>query len=289
MYVHPNQSSLPVNFQSPGPFRLHETVLEQGSGSDNEDTLSVENELYIVCDGATTISGAQTDGSVSGGRQAAEITADVFSRNRGSLESLAEQANNQIFQAMSESSAALEDREALWSTSFAALRFNGEHIEWAQSGDCMILLIHQDGSSELITEQTGHDTPTLQRWKEIGPFENDTIHQVLASEIGQVRRGMNRDYGVLNGEQEALDFVNYGVKKVDSVTDIILFSDGLWLPSELPEKPLDPDTMAALYARVGLNGIKKHIRSIQRKDPRCYRYPRFKMFDDVSGIALKRV
>ena len=102
MYVDPNQSCFSVNLQNQRPFCLHETVLEQGSGNDNEDTLSVDNELYIVCDGATTISGAQPDGSVSGGRQAAAITADVFSRNRGSLESMAEQANNQILQAMSE-------------------------------------------------------------------------------------------------------------------------------------------------------------------------------------------
>lgn len=289
MYVHPNQSYFCVNHHSHTLFSLHETLLEQGSGNENEDTLSVDNDLYIVCDGATTITGAQNDGISSGGRQAAAITAEVFSKNLGSLQDMTEQANGEIFQAMSESSVALDDRESLWSTSFAALRFNGEHIEWAQSGDCLILLIHQDGSSELITEQTGHDISTLQKWKEIGPYAKGTIHQVLAKEIGEVRRAMNRQYGVLNGEKEALDFVNYGDKKVSSVTDIILFSDGLWLPGELPEKPLDTSAMGELYKRVGLDGIKKQIRCIQRKDPRCYRYPRFKMFDDISGIALKRV
>ena len=111
---------------------------------------------------------------------------------------------------------------------------------------------------------------------------------MLAREIGEVRRGMNRDYGVLNGEAEALDFVRYGVEDVSTVTDILLFSDGLFLPNELPENPVDVEAMVEIYRRAGLDGMKNQIRDLQRSDARCCRYPRFKMFDDVSGIALTR-
>lgn len=289
MYLHPRESNFSINHNRHSFFCLHETVLEQGSGRENEDMLSVENDIYVVCDGATTIGDGPNGCSISGGRQAAALTAEVLSHNHGDLKDLVHQANTEIFQAMSESSVDLDDKESLWSTSFAALRFDGDCIEWAQSGDCMIVLIHQDGSTELVTEQPGHDIATLQKWKARGPREKGSIHQVLAREIAEVRRGMNRNYGVLNGEQAALDFVNYGVKNVNTVTDILLFSDGLWLPDELPEKPLDISTTVQLYKKVGLNGIKDHIRRIQREDPRCYRYPRFKMYDDISGIALKRV
>ena len=152
----------------------------------------------------------------------------------------------------------------------------------------MIVLVSEDGSHEMITEQPGQDVATLQKWKEIGPDSKGTIHQVLAREIGEVRSCMNRDYGVLNGELEALEFVRYGVEDVRTVTDILLFSDGLCLPSERPENPVDTGAMVELYKRVGLDGVRKQIRRLQRKDARCCRYPRFKMFDDLSGIALKR-
>lgn len=288
MYVHPQENLFSPNKSCYPSFFVQETVLEQGSGDVNEDTLSIDNDLYIVCDGATSISHDRHTTLTSGGRQAAVITAASFCRNQGSLEDMAGKANGEIFQAMSQSGVDMDDRESLWSTSFAALRFVGDSIEWAQSGDCMIVLVSEDGSPEVITEQPGQDIATLQKWKEIGPEEKGTIHQVLAQEIGEVRRGMNRDYGVLNGEVEALDFVRYGVEDVSTVTEILLFSDGLCLPSELPENPLDIGAMAELYRRVGLDGLKKQIRRLQQRDARCCRYPRFKMFDDISAIALKR-
>lgn len=287
MYLNPGESQFPIKQSCSSSFYLHETVLEQGSGDENEDTLSTINDLHIVCDGATSITDAACYPK-SGGRQAAALTAEVLSVNQGSLQDMVSRANRAIQRAMHDSSVELNHRESLWSTSFAALRFDGDSIEWAQSGDCMILLIHKNGRCELLTEQPGHDIGTLQKWKEIGPGETRTIHQALAAEIAEVRKGMNREYGVLNGEPEALDFVNYGVKNVGSVTDILLFSDGLWLPSELPEKPLDISAMGQLYKQVGLTGIKDRIRLMQRKDPRCCRYPRFKMYDDISGIALKQ-
>ena len=288
MYVHPQETAFSLYKSSYPAFFVQETVIEQGSGDVNEDTLSVDNDLYIVCDGATAITHDPHSALTSGGRQAAVITAAAFCRNHGSLEHMAGKANNGIYRAMALSGVDMNDRESLWSTSFAALRFTGNYIEWAQSGDCMIVLVSGDGSHEMITEQPGQDIATLQRWKEIGPNSTGTIHQVLAREIAAVRRGMNRDYGVLNGEAEALDFVRYGVEDVSTVTDILLFSDGLCLPSERPEHPVDIGGMVELYRRVGLDGLKNHIRRLQRSDARCCRYPRFKMFDDVSGIALRR-
>ena len=288
MYVHAQEQVYLPNKSCHPSFFVQETVIEQGSGDVNEDTLSVDNDIFIVCDGATSITDDPHSALTSGGRQAAVITAAAFCRNHGSLEDMAGKANNEIFQAMSLSGVDMSDRESLWSTSFAALRVTGDYIEWAQSGDCMIVLVSEDGSHETITEQPGQDIATLQRWKEIGPSSNGTIHEVLAREIGEVRRGMNRDYGVLNGEAEALDFVRYGVEDVRSVTDILLFSDGLFLPNELPENPVDVEAMVEIYRRAGLDGMKNQIRDLQRSDARCCRYPRFKKFDDISGIALTR-
>jgi len=288
MYVNPREGNTFIDHTVTSPFKLREVLLEQGSGEVNEDVLSVENDLYIVCDGATSIGKVPELPVASGGQQAAAIVAEVFSENDRSLEEMARRSNRRIHEAMGQWSVDPDDRTALWSTSFAAVRFDGDYLEWAQSGDCLILLVKQDGTGELLVDPPGHDTGTLKKWKEIGPDVKGSIHDVLAMEIAEVRRAMNRDYGVLNGEASALDFVKYGLHELSSVKDILLFSDGLWLPTESPEEPLDTAAIIALHDHVGLSGIKDRIRTIQERDPRCCRYPRFKKFDDISAIALQR-
>jgi hypothetical protein len=111
---------------------------------------------------------------------------------------------------------------------------------------------------------------------------------VLADDIAEVRRLMNRTYGVLNGESEALEFVKYGVESLDSVDVVLLFSDGFWIPSASPSVEPDAREMARLYRKSGLDGVRDRIRTVEKTDPGCYRFPRFKMHDDISAIALER-
>ena len=288
MYIQPSDHSSLLTVQTKEPLHLYDTVLEKGSGAQNEDTLSTSNKMYIVCDGSTTINRAADDTTAYGGKRAAELVVEIFSENSGSIQSLTRQANERIMRSMRAAGVDIADRETLWATSFAALRFDGECIEWAQSGDCVIILVREGIGAELLTQLPGHDCETLQKWQQQGPRVSGTIDQVMANEIAQVRRGMNRDYGVLNGEMEALDFVKFGYTKIADVTDILLLSDGMLLPSDTPAKQPDIERLVGIYQTQGLIGLKRTIRAIQSTDPRCWRYPRFKMFDDMSGIALKR-
>ena len=81
MYVNPREGNTFIDRAITSPFELREVLLEQGSGEVNEDVLSVENDLYIVCDGATSISDMPELLVTSGGQQAAAIVAEVFSEN----------------------------------------------------------------------------------------------------------------------------------------------------------------------------------------------------------------
>ena len=289
MYIQPNDHSCLSTVLTKEPLQLHDTVLEKGSGAQNEDTLSTSNDMYIVCDGSTTINGAANGTTAYGGKRAAELVVEVFSENSGTIRSMTRQANERIMRTMQAAGVDIADRETLWATSFAALRFDEENIEWAQSGDCAIILIRDGIGAELLTQLPGHDCDTLQKWQQQGPRVSGTISQVMAKEIARVRRGMNRDYGVLNGEKSALDFVQYGYTGIADVTDILLLSDGMLLPSDSPEKQPDIELLVRIYQTQGLIGLKRTIRAIQSTDPRCWRYPRFKMFDDMSAIALKRI
>lgn len=297
MYLSPDNilnSSASPPAEKPDPrFLVNEALLEQGSGPVNEDMLATVNRLSIVCDGATTLHSAQRQSAAqptSGGQKAAGITASVFSGDpeRNLLDS-ARRANELIRKAMIEKGLDLLEREQLWSTSFAAVQVNEDSIAWCQTGDCMILLIHRDGGAQLLTELPGQDREVLKTWQQIGARSSGTIQQNLAAEIAAVRGRMNKEFGVLNGENEALKFVSSGTVEADQISDVLLFSDGLFPPSTSPDNLFDAERFVQLYKRGGLKHIRNHVRSLQKDDPGCYRYPRFKMYDDISGVALKRL
>ena len=270
-------------------FRVAERLLEQGSGLVNEDTLYTDEFRSIVCDGATSLGTSDVENSaISGGRRAAQLTAEAFA-GHDDLYACGRRANDAIREEMLGSGVDLSRRESLWSTSFAAVDFNRSSCSWCQTGDCVILVVYEDNSSHLVTGIPDQDREILKTWQRIGPNASSTIHQELADEIRAVRRLMNRDFGVLNGEDAALEFIAYGTIDTTRVTDIVLFSDGLFPPSGNPDDEFARDRFVDHYLRGGLQAVRDHVRTLQQGDPGCYRYPRFKHYDDISAIALKRV
>lgn len=281
-----------------GPFAVHETLLEQGSGAINEDALSATSRLSVVCDGATSLarSGSSSAGAPicngsSGGQQAAAITAAVFADNPDQdLRVSARTANTMIREAMIRERLDMHQREQLWSTSFAAVQIEARSINWCQIGDCAVIAVYTDGTSRLLTGVPNQDKDVLRRWQRIGPEAGCPIHQELAADIRAVRKSMNRSFGSLNGEPEALDFLSYGCLQDDGrISDMLLFSDGLFPPASDPEVPLDARRLVKLYRNGGIENVRNHIRQLQRTDPSCCTYPRFKKFDDISAIALRRI
>ncbi len=299
-----SETLLPAGFApaSPGnavprPYVVRETLLEQGSGSLNEDALSATNRLSIVCDGATSLGGpvrttvdTQLSKGISGGQQAAAITAAVFADNPGQdLRMSARIANIEIRAAMVRERLDVHQRERLWSTSFAAVQIDDGVINWCQIGDCAIVAVYTDGSGRLLTDVPNQDKDILRRWQRVGSRAGATIHQELAADIKAVRKSMNRSFGSLNGEPEALDFLSYGCLQDDPrISDILLFSDGLFPPASDPEIPLDTRQLVELYRCGGIENVRNHIRQLQRTDPSCRTYPRFKKFDDISAVALRK-
>lgn len=284
-------SNRSIIVQDRSRFNVSETLLEQGSGPVNEDAVYVNDQRCVVCDGATSLGRNSASGNshkATGGQQAAAITAEAFASELCLIES-ARKANEMIRERMITSRVDFSRRESLWSTSFAAVEIHQSSIDWCQIGDCMILVVYDDGRSERLTGLPGQDAEVLKTWLRIGYQSNGTIHQVLAEKIASVRRSMNRKFGVLNGEDEAMTFVSHGTIDTDHITDILLFSDGLFPPSSNPERPFADDIFVALYQKGGLRKVRDYVRSIQQEDPGCYHYPRFKMFDDISAIALKKI
>ena len=263
-----------------------EHILEKGSGRINEDALVIEESLFGVFDGATSLDKALFDGCKTGGKIASSTACDVFRKNGDSLAALAGKANEMIWETMIRHGVNLSSRQNLWSTSAAVARVDGRSLEWVQAGDACIVLVHGDGSHRVLGEKPDHDFETLFLWKQMADTSPVTIGQALAHQIAETRQKMNRTYGVLNGERAAEDFILSGVEPLEDVAHILLFTDGLQLPTPDPEPLKRFDRLVATYLRLGLHGLRDRIRTIEDKDPLCRQFPRFKCHDDIAAIAI---
>lgn len=263
-----------------------EHILEKGSGRINEDALVIEGSLFGVFDGATSLDKALFDGCKTGGKIASSTACDVFKKNGASLEALAGKANEKIWETMISHGVNLSERQNLWSTSAAVAKVDGRVLEWVQAGDACIVLVHGDGSHRVLGEKPDHDFETLSLWKQMAGTSQVTIGQALAHQIAKTRQQMNRTYGVLNGERAAENFILSGVESLEEVVHILLFTDGLQLPTPDPEPLKRFDDLVKSYLKLGLHGLRNQIRSIEDKDPMCRQYPRFKCHDDIAAIAV---
>lgn len=262
-------------------------IHEKGSGRINEDAISLNGTLFGVFDGATSLTRDTYDNDKTGGFLASRIARDIFLSGNGPLTGLAQLANTAICEKMLSCGVNMDDKAALWSTSCAVVRIREDHIEWVQTGDSLLLLIHEDDSYHIPITDYDHDRETLLMWKNLANRAGEKkIFDLLNEQIRKIRAGMNVTYGVLNGESHFERFLNTGKVSRDGVKHILLFTDGLFLPSPHPDREPDFDTFVDIFLRGGLTALRDHVRRIEKTDPDCKRYPRFKPHDDIAAVAI---
>lgn len=261
-------------------------IHEKGSGRINEDALSLNGKLFGVFDGATSLDRTTYDGDITGGYYASSIASDIFMQNNDTLIKMADKANTAIFKKMIEKGVNVSDRNTLWSTSAAVVKIDNNRVHWVQTGDSLLLLIYEDGSYRIPVSGYDHDTETLRMWKDIAQTTDKSILEVLGNQIRKIRADMNVTYGVLNGEESYSEFLNSGTESLDGVTHILLFTDGLFIPSNNPGAPPDFSTFVRIFLDGGLTELRNHVRSLEASDPDCRNYPRFKQHDDIAAVAL---
>lgn len=262
------------------PIRV-EHIIEKGVGALNEDSLLMEGNIFGVFDGATSLNAELFEKGKTGGALASAIAAQTFSRNHQPLTELAKEANEAIRTQMEHNRVDCSNRDSLWCVSAAAVRVEEQHIEWFQSGDAHIVFMHPDKTFSLAFHRPDHDCETLQLIKQLG-----RSHPDVTDKITSVRLNMNRDYGVLNGEDEAMDFFRSGSVPKDKVEAVLLFTDGLHIPCATPNPMPDFTSLVAMVRTKGLAGLRSHVRCMEKSDPDIQLFPRFKCHDDLAGIAL---
>jgi hypothetical protein len=258
-----------------------EHILEQGSGARNEDYLISDGDIHGVFDGATSLDGAVFEHGRTGGLLAASIAGEAFRGNHEPLVRLGARANAGIRSGMEERQVDVSRRCSLWSASAAVVRLRDGAVEWFQTGDAQVVFVDKSGGFKVAARRPDHDYATLQMIKERGRFHPD-----VRARIETVRQGMNRDYGVLNGEDAAEGFFRTGLEPLDNIRTVLLFTDGLDVPGAAPAPFKDFSAVVRMAQASGLDGLRAHVRAIEAADPDIERYPRFKRHDDIAAIAI---
>ena len=252
-------------------------------GSSNEDSYLIKDNIFGVFDGYGRGKYIDEKGK-TGGLIAAEIVRDVFFQNDKSLEILAREANERIQEKLNE----LEIKDNSWSAVWAVGRIKDNFFEWIQLADSLILVIYENGSFKLLVDDYDLDDRILPLWKELAEKKEKNIMQVLMARgvFDKLDSEKNKTFGVMNGQKEVFSFIKQGKEDLKNIKHIFLFTDGIFLPKEDPKAPDDWHLFVKIFLEGGLKKIKDYVRNIEKDDPYCWQYPRFKQHDDITAISI---
>jgi len=262
-----------------------EQVCDQGSSRLNEDNLACDGNLFGVFDGSSSLV-PDLYQEKTGAWWASHLVSREFAKNDAELFELGSRANKKLQLKMTAMGVESANRLQCWSTSAAVCRLRGNSVEWLQSGDCQILAIDADGESKLLTTYHNHDQSTLQQLQELVAQNNPEPRKALQPQIEKVRWQMNQSYGAFNGDETAHDFFQLGSHSLKGIRHLLIFTDGLFPPGENPASPPDFCWLGKQFLQGGLNKVKAEIRQLEKTDPNCHRYPRFKQHDDIAALAI---
>lgn len=266
-------------------FSVHK-ISDEGFGKANEDTLLAKKNLFAVFDGASSLVPYKDKSGKTGARLAAEITRRVFSSTQGSLRVRARIANDTLRKKMNAAGVQMQRKEELWGTAVAAIQLHRNFIEYLSITDCLLFVFLRDGSYRLLTRYHDHDADLMMQSKKLGQKKVRNIWKKLKPKMDALRREANVTYGLLNGEKEAIHFLQHGKIVRKNVASIILFTDGFLIPKEDPRSPEQWNVFASFYRAGGLRSVLHYVRSLENSDPFCWKYPRVRKHDDATAIAI---
>lgn len=279
-----------------------ESISVRGSNEWNEDALILNDEMAIfgVADGATSLVPYRSKKGETGGRLASQIVKSFFEEidqtNSSSLEELLINANDTIGREMRFNGIDTSLKENVWTTGAAIVKVGENHVEYIQTGDCMIAAIYKDGFYRLLTrDQIAYfDDQTRLKWIEAideGLRDRLEIRKRVEPVIRKHKSKINtiHGYSVLDGSKEASLFLESGKINRIHLAGIIICTDGLFMHDEKGAvSRIDPiENLVEQISIVGLEGYINYLIALENNDPECLRFPRFKKSDDKTAIYIE--
>lgn len=274
-----------------------ESYTRQGVGKLNEDAVVINERLgiYGVLDGSTSLVPFETNDGKTGGFLASRFVKNNIEslEKSSSLLSILDTANQSLGEEMKNYGIAIDQKEQLWCTVASLVQVTGHHLYFAQTGDSMIVAVYEDGIRVLTQPQIEHvDEKALEKWINLiqsGVHSQKELFAGIKEQLKENRHLANTPdgYGVLNGEENAVEFVEYGRVNRQGLRHVLLFSDGLFLPKEVvPDEFHYWEYMTNELMRKGLKKYIDDLVILEETDPECIQYPRFKKSDDKTAMML---
>ncbi|WP_236561162.1 protein phosphatase 2C domain-containing protein [Pontibacillus sp. HMF3514] len=275
-----------------------ETITYKGVGELNEDSLILNDDisLYGVADGVSSLVPFKSDDNLTGGYIASNEVKKYFEHVHHSTHLSQDlfMINQNIREKMEAYGIDMVKKEKLWGTAVAMVKISERGVEFIQTGDCMILVVYQDDHVRPLTHlQTEHlENKALNRWIELVQngvnAREDLMNEVKDILISnRMKSNTPEGYGVLNGEESAIDYTEYGEINKVGLKHLILMTDGLFLPLEsVPANENYWDYVAQRILQKGLKKYANELMELEESDPECLKYPRFKKSDDKAGLVI---
>ncbi len=226
----------------------------------NEDKM-----IYGVCDGATPLVPFQDEKGHNGAYIASHLFASYFTslRENHSLQVAVARANDLLQNKMLEYKVDTRKKEHLWCTCIAAVQIDGEKLEYAQLGDCMIVAILRSGTMQVLTKDTvnGISKRAKKKREEDRKKGLSVPEEHIFQDAGEQLKynrylaNMPNGYSVANGMKEAMEYLQYGELQVEELSGIFICSDGLFHPDWSLEQTV---------AYIRKNGIEEYVAIIER-------------------------
>ncbi|SEO03662.1 protein phosphatase 2C domain-containing protein [Paenibacillus sp. OV219] len=276
----------------------YEETTRKGVGLHNEDaviTLSEAN-MYGVLDGVSSLVPYLNSKNETGGFIAANLIKDYFKSitGLGSLKDHLVAVNDRLREQMVLANIDLEKKEELWGAALSVVRIQDDGVEFIQTGDCMILAVYDNEEVRPLTwRQVAHlEAPAFAKWQEgiaKGLKSQKELHDTVIDIIKKNRYRSNTDggYGVLNGEQNAVRFFEYGKISLTGIKHIILLTDGMFLPiTMVPEQSSYWSFVAHSLLNKGIQRYTQELIELEESDSECMKHIRFKKSDDKTAIVI---
>ncbi|MGP4105921.1 protein phosphatase 2C domain-containing protein [Virgibacillus sp. L01] len=183
------------------------------------------------------------------------------------------------------------------STGVAAVQFDqkGLAFDYFHVGDCMLFLKYENGEIRTVTydlvqylDQVAINEVVKLREADGNELDIRDLREKVKPILLQNRDKLNSTdgYSVIDGSDEAFDYIEYGRISLNRVTGILLLSDGLLLPTELDETDAWSKTAEIAFTS-GLDGLLGEVDKREEADPQCIKYPRMKQRDDKTGVLVE--
>jgi serine/threonine protein phosphatase PrpC len=272
-------------------------VSVKGEQALNEDALVLNRKagLFGVLDGATSLTPYVNRNNETGGYIAANLLKAHLERLTEPADVRAEllEANRGLRAAMAEAGIDVSLKERLWSAAACVVQLHEQTVSFAQAGDCMILAIYQDGTVRPLTRpQLSHiDSLTLAKWREGREKGLQTKQQLRAYTYETIKSNRDRSnapdgYSVLNGDEAASHYIEFGTINRIRLRRLVLLSDGFYLPGRDSAEPTYWTDLAETISSGGMRQYAERLTRFEEEDPHGTKHLRLKKSDDKSGIMV---